>query len=344
MDFQDIQLDLGINYGAIATLRYSTNILTNGSGEEQRNVNWTQPLLKFQIGSKSLDRLELDTLLDFHRQVKGSAAAFRFKDWTDYQAQDQPIGIGDGTTTTFQLIKAYEVEGFSVRRPITKPIPGSVQINVPGGTTPYVVNTSTGQITFTTAPQSGSRITASFEFDVPVRFETDELFHRFNAYQDEDTNLHFLDSLTLLEERQPSPSIFDPYFPDLGILLNLGYDFGTVGGNRYNTSITPISSGYERRDPNWQTPRGRWNIGNRSLLNYEKDYFLAFFRNARGAASRFRFYDWAQQKTLETRFETDELSIRFDAYDFYSGEAIYNLSGLPVLEIAPFTSVSYTAY
>jgi uncharacterized protein (TIGR02217 family) len=41
------------------------------------------------------------------------------------------------------------------------------------------VDTTTGIITFTSPPTGN--ITASFEFDVPVRFEQDKFDHRFDA-------------------------------------------------------------------------------------------------------------------------------------------------------------------
>lgn len=39
----------------------------------------------------------------------------------------------------------------------------------------WSVDTTTDLATFTNAPASGSAITAGFEFDVPVRFDTDQL-------------------------------------------------------------------------------------------------------------------------------------------------------------------------
>ena len=39
----------------------------------------------------------------------------------------------------------------------------------------WSVSTTTGLITFTTAPAAGVAIAAGFEFDVPVRFDTDAL-------------------------------------------------------------------------------------------------------------------------------------------------------------------------
>ena len=39
----------------------------------------------------------------------------------------------------------------------------------------WSVDTTTGLVTFASAPAPGTAITAGFEFDVPVRFDTDSL-------------------------------------------------------------------------------------------------------------------------------------------------------------------------
>ena len=39
----------------------------------------------------------------------------------------------------------------------------------------WTVDTTTGIVTFSAPPAAGVVITAGFEFDVPVRFDTDEL-------------------------------------------------------------------------------------------------------------------------------------------------------------------------
>jgi uncharacterized protein (TIGR02217 family) len=67
-------------------------------------------------------------------------------------------------------------------RTITKPVAGSVRIAVAGtAVTGFRVDTLTGIVTLAQAPASGAAVTAGFEFDVPVRFDTDEL--RINLTQ-----------------------------------------------------------------------------------------------------------------------------------------------------------------
>ena len=54
---------------------------------------------------------------------------FRFKDWTDYQANAQPLGTGDRSPpTSFQLAKRYPSGSEVENRTITKPVAGTVKV------------------------------------------------------------------------------------------------------------------------------------------------------------------------------------------------------------------------
>lgn len=116
-----------------------------------------------------------DCLLSAAR--KGRAYGFRFKDWTDYKATAQALGTGDGTTKAFQLVQSYTSGVGSETRTITKPVLGTVAPYLGGikQTSGWSINTATGVLTFTVAPAQGVDVTADFEFDVPVRFDTDSM-------------------------------------------------------------------------------------------------------------------------------------------------------------------------
>ncbi|MEX2643456.1 MAG: DUF2460 domain-containing protein, partial [Acetobacterales bacterium] len=115
----------------------------------------------------------------------GRAYGFRFKDWTDYQAFAEGLGVGDGASTTFQLVRRYASGGEIETRIIAKPVPGTVKVYRDGveAVTGWSVNTATGLVIFTTAPTSGVQVTADFEFDVPVRFDSDQMDLRLETYQ-----------------------------------------------------------------------------------------------------------------------------------------------------------------
>jgi len=66
---------------------------------------------------------------------------------------------------------------------IKKPVHGTVKIYLNGKEeSEYSVNYSTGEITFMEPPVKDAIITASFEFDVPVRFDTDYLNASIDNY------------------------------------------------------------------------------------------------------------------------------------------------------------------
>ena len=83
-----------------------------------------------------------------------------------------------GTTSSFQLRKAYGDAGNSFIRDIRKPVTGTVVVYADGFATSDVsVNVTTGIVTLGTALRAtaGVVISASCAFDVPVRFDIDQM-------------------------------------------------------------------------------------------------------------------------------------------------------------------------
>lgn len=85
------------------------------------------------------------------------------------------FGTGDGVKTTFQLIKQYGDDPVFYTRDIRKPVIGSVTVGMDDTeySTGWSVDNTTGIVTFVQAPAVGAIIKAGFQFDVPVRFDTD---------------------------------------------------------------------------------------------------------------------------------------------------------------------------
>ena len=90
---------------------------------------------------------------------------------------DLQAHLDEGTTTTFQLMKRYTSGAQSWTRAIAKPVAGSVHIAIGGveQLSGWSVDTMTGVVIFSAAPGAGIAVTAGFEFDVPVRFDSDAL-------------------------------------------------------------------------------------------------------------------------------------------------------------------------
>ena len=176
MSFLETRFPESISFNSSSILEFNTSVITTKNGSEQRNINWNSNKMKFNIINGIKTKAELDEIIAFFRNVKGKAYGFRFKDWSDYQAENQLIGVGDGEKKDFQLIKYYRTNNNYYIRKITKPVISTIKIFIDGTSTNDVnIDLKTGIISFNEAPLTDAVITATFEFDVPVRFDSDML-------------------------------------------------------------------------------------------------------------------------------------------------------------------------
>ena len=186
MAFHEVRFPDNISRGARGGPERRTQIVELASGAEERNASWANSRRRYDVAYGIRRADDLAAVVAFFEARNGRLHGFRFKDWADFKsclpsqapgATNQPIGTGNGSATLFQLTKRYTSGAQSWTRAITKPVAGTVTIALNG--TPqasgWSVSTTTGLITFTTAPAAGVAITAGFEFDVPVRFDTDVL-------------------------------------------------------------------------------------------------------------------------------------------------------------------------
>ena len=196
--FHEVQFPPDISYGVTGGPEYSTDVVITGSGYEQRNINWSQARCKYQAAHGVKNENQMKRLLAFFRARRGKAYGFRFKDWLDYTGTGEIIGVGDGITTDFQLIKTYTDDaGYTEVRKIRKPVAGTVKVYMDNvRQTTLSVNVTTGVITFTTAPSQGAVITADYEFDVPVRFDTDHCPQSIKEW-----DIYSWDNIPLIEIR-----------------------------------------------------------------------------------------------------------------------------------------------
>lgn len=166
--------------------RYSTDVIVGASGYEVRNANWQDPLYKYNAAFGVKTKADIEALHIFFHGVKGREGSFLVKDYQDFAVTEWTTfaETPNSSLTTFQLIKKYthSVLG-TYTRTITKPKqlegPNGVSIRDNGvvmGVGNYSFSSSTGIVTFSSAPATGRTIDFKIaEFYVPVRFDTDEL-------------------------------------------------------------------------------------------------------------------------------------------------------------------------
>lgn len=190
MNFHEVRFPTAIARGAMGGPERRTEIVALGSGHEQRNTRWADSRRVYNAGYgiRSLD--ELSTVIQFFEERRGRLYGFRWRDPSDWKScppsatlsnTDQVIGTGDGNQATFQLVKTYGSDHAPWVRDIAKPVSGSVVVAVDGVAqvegAAFSVSFASGLVTFLAGaiPAVGQTITAGYEFDVPVRFDTDKL-------------------------------------------------------------------------------------------------------------------------------------------------------------------------
>ncbi|PVX28998.1 DUF2460 domain-containing protein [Sphingomonas pokkalii] len=169
--FDDVSFPIALGREAEVAPEVATAIVTSAGGAERRNAEWAEARTRYDVGPGVRSEADIAELLGFFRARMGPARGFRLRDPFDFEGRDVAIGTGDGTVARFQLVKRY---GESVRR-ITRPVAGTVSVRLDGVPTAAFALGAGGVVTLDAAPAAGVQVTASFLFDVPVRFAEDQL-------------------------------------------------------------------------------------------------------------------------------------------------------------------------
>ena len=186
MAFHEVRFPDNISRGARGGPERRTQIVELASGDEERNASWADSRRRYDVAYGIRRADDLAAVVAFFEARNGRLHGFRYKDWADYKsalpsqaitATDQQIGTGTGSLQTFQLAKRYTSGTQTWVRTIAKPIAGTVRValGMAEQLSGWTVDTTTGVITFTAAPAGGVIVRAGFEFDVPVRFDSDTL-------------------------------------------------------------------------------------------------------------------------------------------------------------------------
>lgn len=199
--FVEVQFDLEIASAAKGGPMFNTTVLTLASGSESRNINWSRerPMWDISPGIRTVEDFRYYQKFFFAR--RGKAVGFRFPDplddrcpfWNDTPGDADSLPVlftTDGVTTTFQLTKTYTDAGGTFTRIIKKPRSGTLvlydshsPLTVLTAGVNYTVDYTTGIVTLTGAlpTSSNHEIIGHYEFDIPVRFDTDQLNASVNA-------------------------------------------------------------------------------------------------------------------------------------------------------------------
>lgn len=196
MNFHEIRFPASLSFGSIGGPERRTEVVSLTNGFEERNTPWAHSRRRYDagLGLRSLDDIEL--LIAFFEVRQGQVYGFRWKDWSDFKSakptaeidfRDQLIGQGDGERVRFSLIKNYRSGDVTYQRPITKPVAGTVRLGLGQEElregVDFSLDTSTGEVLLSHPPEQGIELVAGYEFDVPVRFDTDRIATSVASFQ-----------------------------------------------------------------------------------------------------------------------------------------------------------------
>jgi len=173
----------GLAWSVTKTPTFQTRIQRAVSGRELRALDYPYPLWQFTLvfdllrDNPTAGYNELRTLMGFFMLCQGAYGTFLFEDPSDYQVTGQQIGIGNASTTVFQLQRAMgaTLPGGGFLEPIVAPnVVNAVYLDgITQNSGTYSVDPSTGLVTFSMAPASGLIITADYSYYFRCRFTDD---------------------------------------------------------------------------------------------------------------------------------------------------------------------------
>lgn len=193
MAFINVQLPSAILLGSSFGPSWDVEILSYGQGDEYVNRKINQPRYSFSL-RHVVERANLfSEVVQFFNAIGGPATGFLVDNPIDNAtnmagtntATDISLGDGDGSTTTFNLVRTYTQGSVSTSRRIFKPkqdllvavdgTPLTVVYDAVPASGEVSVNTGTGVLTFEAAPGSGLEVTWGGGYYCPVRLNADSL-------------------------------------------------------------------------------------------------------------------------------------------------------------------------
>jgi uncharacterized protein (TIGR02217 family) len=176
---------------------FNTQIAQSVSGFEFRKAEWVAPIYKYRASSCYLSKAEYEEVVGFFNARQGKAYSFRLKDPFDNEAINQIIGLGDDSSKNFQLYKNYGDHESRFTRKINLPVIDSVKLNIGGNQVNANISTLTGEVELEHPLKENEILTASFNFDIKVRFDIDNL-----TFKVAEEGYIILEELTLVEVAQ----------------------------------------------------------------------------------------------------------------------------------------------
>lgn len=89
------------------------------------------------------------------------------------------------------------------------------------------------------------------------------------------------------------------------VVFDIGYDYGAVGGQAWDTQIIAFPSGITKRNERRSAALGQWQLGNRTISDDQWSYIQGFLHAMRGRLHSFLFKDWNDYRAVEEQLIID---------------------------------------
>ncbi len=188
LPFTEARLPARLTFGSTGGIERRTEVALMTSGYETRATPWANGRRRYSLAAALHSLDDVAELLAFFEARRGRLQGFRLTDFADNRScapsampgpLDQSLGTGDGGTTVFALCKTYGTGAEAYVRPIAKPVNGTVRVAVAGieltAGQDFTADPVTGRVSLNRPPATGAAVTAGFQFDTPVRFDTDRI-------------------------------------------------------------------------------------------------------------------------------------------------------------------------
>lgn len=187
----------GLAWNVARSPQWATRIQKAVSGKEFRSAWMSAPLYTFRLQYEVLREAsayqELQQLVAFYNNVRGSFDSFLYRDPNDNSVTAHSFGTGNGVQTAFQLVRSYGGNLEAVGQLNGAP---SIYINGVLQATGYTIS-ATGLVTFSVAPINAAALTWTGNYYYRCRFLQDAMeLNEFMNSLWEAKKVEFIGSLT----------------------------------------------------------------------------------------------------------------------------------------------------
>ena len=163
------RMPTNVSFKTIYDIENDDDIMQLKNGMEI--INQTSQRMKYVLSYKNCDKAIIEEIIGLFRETRGHKAAFLFKDWHDYQVENEVVSKTTGVEQSLPLCKTYGV----YKRRIYAPVVSTLVVKVGDQIIDDFHFDGENGVVNLLSPIENLPVTVSCEFDVPVRFNCTSL-------------------------------------------------------------------------------------------------------------------------------------------------------------------------